>query len=152
MSKASEYWNEYLTKTGQKAEEAGFTGELCFEDSGFNGMEKLNLILSGRKTAIFSAFDSYIVNREPVPVCGEVYIVEDGEKNPKCIIEVTDVNILPFCDISWNLAQREGEDENFSQWREKQIEYMKDEADLCGFDFNEGSRVVCQIFQVIYRA
>lgn len=152
MSKIQDYWNEYLAKTGQNKDETGFSGELVFEDVSQFGIEKINLILSGQKTVIFSPFDAYAINREPIPVNGELYIVEDRNKNPVCIIEVTDVNVIPFCDISWELARREGEDENLEQWRDKQKEYMEDEADLCGFEFNMGSRVVCQIFNVVYRS
>lgn len=151
MSKIQDFWNDFLEKTHQNKDEVGFSGELQFEDTNFTGLEKLNLVLSGRKTVFFSPFDSYAVNREPMPLDGEVYIVEDRNKEPRCIIEVSDVNVLPFCDIGWELAQRDGEDENFGQWREKQMEYMKDEAELCGFDFNENSKVVAQIFHVIYR-
>lgn len=150
MSKIQDYWNTFLEKTHQKEDEALFSGELTFEDNSFNGLEKLNLVLSGRKTVIFSLFDSYSINREPMPLSGEVYIVEDRNRDPRCIIEVTDVLVLPFCDVGWELARLEGEDENLEQWREKQGEYMKDEADICGCDFNNGSKVVAQIFHVIY--
>lgn len=151
MSKIQDFWNDFLEKTHQNKDEVGFSGELQFEDNNFTGLEKLNLVLSGQKTVIFSPFEAYAINREPMPLNGEVYIVEDRNKEPRCIIEVTDVLVLPFNDVGWELARQEGEDENLEQWREKQREYMKDEADLCGFVFKDDSKVVAQIFHVIYR-
>lgn len=151
MSKIQDFWNDFLEKTNQNEDEVGFSGELQFEDNNFTGLEKLNLVFSGKKTVIFSPFEAYAINREPMPLNGEVYIVEDRNKEPRCIIEVTDVLVLPFNDVGWELARQEGEDENLEQWREKQREYMKDEADLCGFEFNDSSKVVAQIFHVVYR-
>ncbi|MBQ3966928.1 MAG: ASCH domain-containing protein [Treponema sp.] len=151
MTQAEEYWEAYLAATHQNKEEAAFSGELMFEDEGFTGMSQLALILGGQKTAVFSPFPAYEINREPLPLAGEVYIVEDTNGKPRCIIEVTDVNVIPFGEVSWEMAQREGEDENLQAWREKQREYMSDEADLCGFDFNDGTKVVFEVFKVIYR-
>ena len=151
MTRAEQYWESYLAASNQKKEEATFSGELMFEDDGFTGMSQLALILSGQKTAVFSPFPAYEINREPLPVAGEVYIVEDKEGIPRCIIEVTDVHVLPFGDVTWEMAQREGEDENLQVWQEKQRDYMGEEADLCGFDFNDSTKVVFEVFRVIYR-
>ena len=151
MTEAEQYWESYLSATGQKKEDAAFSGELVFEDNGFTGLNQLALILGGQKTALFSAFPAYEINREPLPVQGEVYIVEDGNGKPRCIIEVCDVQVLPFGEVSWEMAEREGEDENLEVWREKQREYMGEEADLCGFLFSDETKVVFEHFKVIYR-
>ncbi len=146
-----EFWGKYLSDTKQSAEDAAYSGEMVFENSSVTGIEQLNLVMSGKRCVNFSAFPSYEINREPLPVEGEVYIVEDETDEPRCIIEITDVKVLPFEDVSWELASKEGEDENLEQWRDKQREYMEEEADLCGFDFNDKTPVVCEIFRVIYR-
>ena len=151
MTKAEAYWERYLAATNQDKDEATFSGELIFENKGFTGEEQLSLILSGRKTVSFSAFPSYAINREPISVAGEVYIVEDRDENPRCIIELTAVQVLPFNEVSWEMAEREGEDENLTAWRDKQREYFEDEAAVCGFDFTEDMRIVCEFFTVIYR-
>lgn len=147
----SEYWEQFLNASGKSADEAGFSGELEFEDRGVKGCTQLSLVLSGKKTVSFSSFDAYGINREPIPVSGELYIVKDSEGQPRAIIELTDVNVVPFCDIPWELAQREGEDENIADWREKQREIMEDEAALCGFTFTDSSKIVCELFHVIYQ-
>lgn len=148
---ADEYWRRYLAATAQEPDAAAFSGELCFENDGTVGEAQLALVLSGRKTALFTAFDAYAINREPVPATGEVYIVEDRSGEPRCVIELTSVQVLPFCDVSWEMARQEGEDASLADWRDKQREYMQEEADLCGFTFGDGSRVVFETFRVLYR-
>ena len=147
-----EFWSDYLAATQQSESEAMYSGELCFENDGIVGTEQLQLVLGGKKTAAFTPFDSFEINREPLPVAGEVYIVEDADDNPRCIIEVTDVKVIPLNEIPWDLAQRDGENENLAEWREKMQEFLEDEADLCGFEAHEDSKIVCEIFRVIYRA
>ena len=148
---AAEYWNAYLKDTGKSPDDAVFSGELTFADSGLVGVEQLALVLSGKKTAMFSAFEAYAINREPLPLAGEVYIVEDAEGNPRCIVEVTSVQVLPFCDVTWEMARQEGEDESLEVWRDRQRDYLSEEGDISGFTFTESTRLVFEVFQVIYR-
>lgn len=146
-----QFWNGYLAKTGQKPQDAVYNGELCFEDSGWTGQSQLNLVLGEKKTAIFTPFPSFEINREKLPVAGEVYVVEDTQENPCAVIRVKDVKIIPFSQISWELAQQDGEDENLEAWQEKERDFFEEEADLCGFDFDEEMPVVCEIFELVYK-
>ena len=147
----AEFWEHYCADTGQRYDETTFSGELCFEHGGIVGRAQLALVLAGRKTALFTPFDAYAINREPLPMVGEMYVVEDSDGEPRCIIEVTAVQVLPFDDVSWERARLEGEDESLSDWRDRQREYMQEEADLCGFRFDDRSCVVFETFTVIYR-
>ena len=146
-----EFWNEYLKKTGQKADEAVYSGELCFEDSSWAGMSQLELVLQNKKTAVFTPYPSFEINRELLPAGGEVYIVEDTKDEPVAIIRVKEVKIVPFNQITWELARLDGENENLEEWQDKERDFFEDEADLCGFDFEEDMDVVCEIFEVIYK-
>ncbi len=150
-SKIEVYWEKFLEESHQNKDEKAFSGELVFENKGITGAEQVDLVLCGKRTVSFSPLPYYEINREPLPLSGENYIVEDRNENPRCIIELTDVNIIPFGEITWELASREGEDENLEQWREKQREYFQEEADICGFEFNDDTKIVCEIFQVVYR-
>ena len=145
-----EYWNKYLEKSHQKPEEATYSGELSFEDSSLVGNEQLNLLLSGRKTASFTPLEVFEINMEPLPIAGEVYIVLDREEKPQCIIEVTDVKVIPLSEISWELAKQDGENENLQEWQEKMEEFLQDEADICGFEAKKDSKIVCEIYRKIY--
>lgn len=149
----SEYWEKFLKESNQNPDEVGFAGEISFDVEGnpIASSERLALVLGEKKTAMFSAFESYEINREQLPVSGEMFIVENSSEEPCGIIEVTDVNVVPFNDISWELASRDGENSNLEEWREKMHDLMEDEAAICGFEFNESSKIVCEIFRVIYR-
>lgn len=150
MSMADIYWNKFLKASGRDQNES-YSGELCFENKNFTGDEQIALVLAGKKTASFSPFPAYAINREPLPVAGELYVVDDRNDNPRCIIELTDVSVIPFDEITWEMAQREGEDENIESWRDKQRDYIRDEADICGFEFSEKTNIVCEQFRVIWR-
>lgn len=147
----NEFWKSYLKVAGLSEDNAVYSGELCFEDSGFAGRTQLSLLLSGAKTATFTPLDVIEINREALPVPGEVYVVLDSNEEPCCIIELTDVNIIPLNEISWDLAQRDGENESLSEWQDKMKEYLEDEADLCGFEARDDSKIVCEIFRMIYK-
>ena len=147
----TQFWKSYLKATNQKEENAVYSGELVFEDSGFTGQTQLSLVLSGVKTATFTPFDAFEINRESIPVAGEVYVVLDSQEEPVAILEVTNVSVIPFNEIPWDLAARDGENENLSEWQDKMRNFLEDEADLCGFEVREDSKIVCEIFRVVYR-
>lgn len=146
----TQYFSKFLKDTKQKEEDVFFSGEMCFENSGITGIEQGELVKAGKKTCCFTPFESFEINFEPVPVPGEVYIVENSEEKPFCIIELDDVKVLPFNEVSWEMARQEGEDENLEDWKDKQREYMEEEAELCGFEFTDNSLVVFEHFHVIY--
>ena len=121
----TQYFNQYLKDTGKKPDSVTYSGELIFDDTGFIGSEQVRMVLNGQKKAAFTAFDYFDINLEKIPVAGCEYIVEDTSETPCGIIRISDVKVLPFNEISWEL-------------------------DLSGFEFNESSLVVVEIFDLIY--
>lgn len=97
---------------------------MCFEDSSWAGQSQLSLVLAGKKTAIFTPFPSFDINRETVPCGGEVYIVEDTAEEPCAVIRVKDVKLIPFNQIDWELARQDGENENLEDWQDKEREFF----------------------------
>ncbi len=146
----TQYFNQYLKDTGKKPDSVTYSGELIFDDTGFIGSEQVRMVLNGQKKAAFTAFDYFDINLEKIPVAGSEYIVEDTSERPCGIVRVNDVKVLPFSEISWELAQLSGEDENLEEWRERNMELFLEEGDLSGFEFNESSLVVVEIFDLIY--
>ena len=107
--------------------------------------------MSEKKTAFFTSFATYTIDQEPLPVSGELYIVLDRANNPVCVIEITSVTVLPFNEVTWEMAKLEGEDENLAQWKERKTEYLQEEGDILGFEFSPDLKLVFQTFKVIYR-
>ncbi len=147
----SEFWKQYLKDTNQNENEAVYSGELVFEDEGMTGRTQLSMVLSGSKTAMFTPLETIEINLEKMPVTGEVYVVLDTNDEPRCVIELTDVRIIPLNEISWELARKDGEDEDMQDWKEKMEEFLEEEADLCGFEALPDSKIVCEIFKLIYK-
>lgn len=150
MTELDEYWNKFLTDTNRDKEDI-CAGDLCFDAKGFIGDELLTLVLTDKKTAFFTSWATFTIDGEPLPVSGELYLVVDRSNHPRCVIEIESVNILPFNEVTWEMAQKEGEDENLSQWREKQQEYLNDEGAIVGFNFTPDIKLVYQTFRVIYK-
>lgn len=146
---ADVYWAKFLKDTGRDQEDR-CAGDFSFESRGFTGNEQLTLVLSGRKTAVFSSYTTYGIDNEPLPVSGELYVVVDRNGDARCVIEVTGVSVIPFKDVTWEMAQQEGEDENLEVWRDKQKEYLREEGDIVGFQFTPEIQLVYMTFLVIY--
>ena len=151
MTELDEYWEKFLKETGRDADER-CAGDLNFEAKGFVGDELVALVISGKKTAFFSSYATFAIDGEPLPVSGELYIVVDRANNPCCVIELQSVEVLPFNEVTWEMARQEGEDENMTDWRNKQREYLEDEGDLLGFSFTPDIKLVFQTFKVLYKA
>lgn len=150
MTPIDEYWKKFIKDTG-RSEEDRCAGDLNFEAKGFVGDELISLVLADKKTAFFTSWATYAIDQEPLPVSGELYVVLDRANNPRCVIEVESVNVIPFNEVTWGMAQKEGEDEDLTQWRERKQEYLEDEGAILGFEFTPDIKLVYQTFKVIYR-
>lgn len=150
MTELDEYWEKFLKDTNRDSEDR-CAGDLQFDAKGFVGDELLSLVLAGKKTALLSSFATFSIDGEPLPVSGELYLVLDRANNPRCVIELEDVQIIPFNEVTWQMAQKEGEDEDFASWRDKKREYLEEEGSILGFEFSPDIKLVYQPFKIVYR-
>ena len=150
MTAVDEYWNKFIKETG-RSEEDRCAGDLSFEAKGFVGDELITLVLTNRKKAFFTSWATYTIDQEPLPVSGELYVVLDRAGNARCVIETQSVEIVPFNEVTWEMAQLEGEDENLGAWKERKQEYLEDEGAVLGFEFTPDIKLVFQTFKVIYQ-
>ena len=150
MTELDEYWERFLKETGRDSDER-CAGDLNFEAKGFVGDELVSLVVSGKKTAFFSSYATFAIDGEPLPVSGELYIVVDRADNPRCVIELQSVEVIPFNEVTWEMAKQEGEDENMTDWRNKEQEYLEEEGAVLGFSFTPDIKLVFQTFRVVYK-
>lgn len=143
-------WEKFKQQAGLP-EDTYLTAEISFEDTSINGAAKMALVLSGQKTAIFSSLATFSVDGEPMPVSGEYYALVDKNGNDVCILEMESVNIIPFCDVTWGMASKEGEDGSLEEWRSRMEEILSDEGEITGFDFRPDIKLVFQTFRVVYK-
>ena len=150
MTELDEYWNSFLEKTNRDKDEK-CAGDLFFEGKNFINAELNSIVLAGQKTAFFTTLATFTIDGEPLPVSGELYILVDNQNKPLCILEMESVNIIPFNEVTWDMAQKEGECSTFGEWKEKMQEYIEDEGHVLGFDYSEDIKLVFQTFKVIYK-
>lgn len=92
-----------------------------FSDNAQEADALLALVLSGKKTLMSSALNSY-PSREELPEPG-LSIICDSKGLPKGLIRTVSVQVVPFAEVSAEQACREGEgDLSLDFWRESHRE------------------------------
>lgn len=67
------------------------------------------LVLDGTKTATASAYPLYEVEDEPLPKVGEYSVILNSKDEAVCVIQLTQVFVVPFNEVSETQAYKEGE-------------------------------------------
>ena len=111
-----------------------------FGDSPELANELLALVLRGAKTATSSTED------EPnTSAIGEHWIVLDGQRRPRCIIESTEVTYRRFLDVDDAFAYAEGEgDRSLDFWRTAHRNYFGRQG-----RFSEDVMLICERFRLV---
>ncbi|GHV40932.1 RNA-binding protein [Clostridia bacterium] len=122
--------------------------EFAFGDNPKMADELLSLVLAGKKTATTSAMPEYELENDRIPKVGDVSLVLDGAGKPACVIETKCVTVLPFKDVTWEMAKREGEDTVMESWREHHTSFFTRNAAKYGYAFSEDMIVVFEEFAV----
>lgn len=149
MATVEEFWYSFLEKSGRPKDER-YAGELSLESLGFANDAQIALMLSGKKSAFFTSLATYAIDNEELPLADECYIVLDRSGAPRCVIELLSVQIVPFNEVTWDMAMLEGEDSDLKSWQEKHREYLEEEAEIVGFNFEDNIKLVFQKFHTIY--
>ena len=111
----------------------------------------LALVLDGTKTATAGALWDYEAEEWPVPSVGDLSIVLDGREHPRALISTTQVDVVPFDQVSEEHARLEGEgDLSLAAWQEIHRRFFTEFA-AHGHEFAEDMPVVLQRFEVVYQ-
>jgi uncharacterized protein YhfF len=110
------------------------------------------LVLSGQKRATASSLWVYEKEGEPVPKPGDLSIILDWAGNAQCIIKTTQVDIVPYEEVTEEFAAIEGEgDGSLAYWRRARDTFFREECGCIGRDFTEEMPVICEQFEVVYK-
>jgi uncharacterized protein YhfF len=110
------------------------------------------LVYAGVKTATCGALWEYEDLGDPLPKVGDLEIVTDGQDRPTCVIEITEVTIKPYNEVSADFAYAEGEDDRtLASWRREYWKYFSRVLPSIGRRPEETMPLVCQRFRVIFR-
>lgn len=72
-----------------------------------------------------------------------------GGGNPACVIKTVHLEIVKFCDLTWDLVKLEGEDESFEQWKAGNIRYWTRDAARRGYVFTAQTPITFERFEVV---
>lgn len=145
----NEFWEKFLLKTN-KDKTTKYIEYFHFELTEKWANELLRLVLIGQKQATSSSFLAYQIEKEKIPKVGDLSIITNWDGIPKAVIESTNITIIPFKDITFNMCKKEGEDENLESWREKHIKFFSCEGDIVGYKFTEEMLVVFEEFKLVF--
>lgn len=105
----------------------------------------------GVKTATASLYAGYAAEGEEVPRVGDLNIITNWAMDPLILVEITELEIVPFGQVSARQAYDEGEgDRSLDYWREVHWRFFSDEARALGIEVTEDMLVVCEHFKILY--
>lgn len=109
----------------------------------------LGLVLDGKKRATPSSLLAYEKACESVPQVDEISVITYWDGTPACIVKTTNVRIIRFCDMTYDIAKLEGENDSLEDWRETHAAFWMDEGKRKGYTFSEEMPIVFEEFDVL---
>lgn len=146
------YWQTYIAGLPDTALSDDSYEAHQFGDSSTLADELSSLILKGTKTATCSALWEWEAEGIQLPEIGTKTIVLDGNSNPTCIIETTEIVICPFNEMDAQFAYEEGEnDRSLESWRKEHWQYFLRVLPEIGKKPTPEMLLVCERFRVVYK-
>ncbi len=151
--KADQYWAQFLRSCRSKDKQpAGYAGSFSFGFNATDACEIAELVVNETKTATGSVLWTYEFDDEPVPRRRAYWIVLNGEGTPVCIIQTTDISIIPFDEVPEIYAYQGGEgDRTMATWRPMYWKYICAECARIGREPSKKAPLVMERFKVVYR-
>ena len=146
------YWQNYLNTLPAKSpiRNESYVAE-HFGDSPELADELGALIVAGTKTATCSCLWEWEAEGESLPKVGLKTVVPDGNEEPLCIIETTEVTVKAYNQVNAQFAYEEGEgDRSLAYWREAHWRYFSRALPKIGKQPTEDMPLVCERFWLIY--
>jgi len=147
-----EIWKKYLSTIGENINDTGKTYESWYFCNNEKDANKLStLVKKGIKKATASLHYLYEIENEPIPEVGDYVIITNWKGIAQCIIQITNINIISFKEVTEEFAAKEGEgDKTLSFWRKVHRKFFSLELKEYSKKFSEDMLVVCEEFEVVY--
>lgn len=112
-----------------------------------------DLVDRGIKTATSSAYPLYEIEGEPLPEPIGYDVILNSNDEAICVIRTTKVYVRKYVEVDAEHAYKEGEgDRSLEYWRRVHEDFFTRELAQYGLKFDEEMKVVCEEFEVVYRA
>ncbi|AKC65649.1 MULTISPECIES: ASCH domain-containing protein [Bacillus] len=148
--KSTLFWESYWEEKSGKTPDHASVSAWAF---GANPDHLLDLVQQGKKTATCSGYLFYEKEQEPLPKPGHYAVILDSREEPKAIIEITQVDIMPMNEVPESFAKAEGEgDLSYDYWYKEHEEFFTEALKPYGLTFKEDMLLVCERFKLVYSA
>ncbi|MFM0091619.1 ASCH domain-containing protein [Paraburkholderia sediminicola] len=124
---------------------------------GFGDSESLlesliRLISAGEKSGTCSLVWSWEFDGETLPKVADIDIVLDWHERPVFVRRATEVQIVPFRDVTADFAASEGEgDRSLSYWQAEHWRFFTEECKRIGRTADTSMLLVCERFEVLHK-
>jgi len=143
-------WSEFSQLMGGISEDR-FYEAFGFGDSAEMAEQLGHLVVAGVKRATAGSVWSYESSGKAIPKPGDLSVVTDGQDRPLCIIETTQVDVMPFDEVPAEFAATEGEgDGSLEYWCRAHTEYFTRECQRSARTFDGSLLLACERFRVVY--
>jgi len=106
--------------------------------------ELADLVVKGVKTAGCGSLAAF-GKEEISPTIGGYNIILNGAGHPVCVIRTIAMRLIRFCDVTEELARKEGEgDLSLDYWRQEHKEFFEREG-----SFSQDMELIAEEFQLI---
>ena len=143
------FWNFFIKETERDAS-TQYMDCFYFDNTEEWANKLLGLVLDGKKRATASSIHFYECRKIPLPKIGDLNIITDWDGNPRCVIETTNVTVLPFKDMTFDICKQEGEDDTLESWQKGHVHFFAEDGQTEGYQFTWDMPVVFEDFKVIY--
>ena len=145
-----EFWFRFL-QAKQLSKETKYLEAFYFDCNRESANKLLDLVLQGKKKATASSLYHYQSTGEDIPKVGDLTIVTDFDGKAYAVIRTTNVQIIAFKDLTFDVVKREGEDDSLESWRRNHINFYQEDGRLNGYVFDEEMPVVFEDFVLVYK-
>ncbi len=145
------YWSTYLHTLSEHDQIKTYYEAFTFGTTPQAADSLLELVLQGKKTATSMSLWELEHQGKPLWNVGDESIVLDGSGAPRCIIQTTELRIIPFQQVDAQFAHDYGEgDRTLTWWRKEIWAYYVEECHRFGKQATEDMPLICERFKVVY--
>lgn len=99
-------------------------GTFKFGDNADLSARLIQLVRQGKKTATCDAARNYEDEPEALPIVGRCDIATEWDGTPALVIRTKSVTKIRFCDVTEEMALKEGENDTLAGWRKDHKDYF----------------------------
>ena len=151
-SNVERYWEQFRASLPAGARRpSAYADTAAFGFTWDDAREIAALVRNGTKTATGGLVWSNEADGKPGSQPGDLWIVIAGPDEPVCIIETTEVRVIPYDEVPEEYAWEGGEgDRSMTDWRRMYWEMIVSECKRIGRDPNPKAPLAMERFRVVY--